>query len=305
MKNNLLYGVAALMITLGIATLFIGARGTDVSLPQNNKEFAKSTVSITAFDRKSGGSGVILYSSSAESWVLTNKHVCELIQVGGLVNTDQSSYKISYYKLYKAHDLCLVKVPYNLHVNSRIAQEAPDTYDTLITTGHPALLPTIISRGHFSSVIDIPLMVATAPCTGDEEGEAGLMCMFYGVRPIIKVFKGQSVSALIMPGSSGSGVFNDRGEIAGLVFAGPGNGIGYGFIVPHSYIKDFIISSPNIKWIKPRATDKPKHFLTGFFQIQNECSRKAFSRITNFCNQNAIPAIYSRSVEGVHYGKIR
>jgi hypothetical protein len=42
-----------------------------------------------------------------------------------------------------------------------------------------------------------------------------------------------------MPGSSGSAVFNDRGEIAGLVFAGRGE-LGYAFSVPQAFIYSFV-----------------------------------------------------------------
>jgi hypothetical protein len=50
-----------------------------------------------------------------------------------------------------------------------------------------------------------------------------------------------------MPGSSGSGVFNEAGEISGLVFAGSAQGLSYGFIVPLESVKDFITKEYNLE----------------------------------------------------------
>ena len=58
--------------------------------------------------------------------------------------------------------------------------------------------------------------------------------------PILKTYDSQHTSALVLPGNSGSAVFNSDGEIAGLVFASGSRELHYGIIVPHEYVKFFV-----------------------------------------------------------------
>jgi hypothetical protein len=57
------------------------------------------------------------------------------------------------------------------------------------------------------------------------------------------------VSNLIQPGSSGSGVFNQQGELIGVVFAGASRDFSFGFIVPQEYVLDFVKTAHNLAWV--------------------------------------------------------
>lgn len=261
----LLAGVG-LILTAGCGSVKVGKLA-----PQTNAEFGKTSVSITLENKRSGGSGVILRSTATESFVLTNKHVCNLIQNGGVVNNDQGTFPISSYKAYPRHDLCIVRVMTNLHVNTKLAENPPSEFDEMIISGHPALLPTLITKGHFAKHIIIDLMVDTVPCTGEETDEDTMYCTFLGMKPVIQSFDSQVTSGLIMPGSSGSGVFNSKGEVSGLVFAGPGQGLGFGFIVPYEYVADFLKNANQYNWVRP-SKDTPKHSLfKELYTLENIC----------------------------------
>lgn len=244
-----------------------------------NKDLARRTVAITNQEETSGGTGVIVESTPSRSFILTNNHVCEIFQVGGKVITDDGkSHAVAEYRQSLIHDLCLVLVPGNLHVNTKIALNPPADYEPAIVSGHPSLYPTIITRGHFSKKKIIDVMVGTKPCTKtDMDGPDALLCVFAGGIPVIKSFLSQVISATIKPGSSGSAVYNDRGELSGLVFAGE-QGLAYGFIVPYDFIRYFLFTELSTLQSKQplythMATLKGKSLGTSCKDVKNKVLR--------------------------------
>ncbi len=203
---------------------------------------AKAEAAVTILGTRSGGTGVILGSFSTKSLILTNNHVCESLALGGTVITDNSQkHSVTGYRQSLVHDMCIVEVAEDLGVNTRLADRAPKPYDEAIVVGHPALLPTIITKGHFSGKMSEDIFLGVKPCSdADLETPSGIFCLLFGGLPIIKRYEVQVVSPTIMPGSSGSAVYNSSGELAGLVFAGRGE-LGYGMIVPHEYILAFVL----------------------------------------------------------------
>lgn len=208
--------------------------------PTTNQELAEVSVMVTRMDGRSGGSGVILHSDSTGSEVLTNGHVCGVVKNGGKLITASKVAIVSSYKLSRYHDLCLISTKENLGVSTKVAKSPPQPEDDAIVSGHPNLFPTIITRGHFTEHVTIPVMTGIRPCTKEEEeGDLSLVCMFLGGIPVVKIYDSQIVSSTIMAGSSGSPVFNSSGQIAGLIFAGSGD-LSYGFIVPQQYVRYFV-----------------------------------------------------------------
>lgn len=203
----------------------------------------RSTVMITNSERTSGGTGVILQSGPSESLVLTNGHVCKVAEEGGLVTTDDNaSYPIAYYVLSKIHDLCVISVYSDLHVTTKVSSRAPMPYEQAAIAGHPDLLPTVITTGFFAQDHQIKVMMGYRACSQDElkDPAVELLCLITGgVLPDVRTFESTLVTATIMPGSSGSAIYNSQGEIEALVFAGRGE-IGYADAVPYAYIATFL-----------------------------------------------------------------
>lgn len=257
-KAHLLFLAVATITVLTVK--HVSTPSSNIYTPKTPVEFAKTSVMIKLEDRESGGSGVILSSSDKGSVILTNKHVCQVIQAGGIVQTLNARYKITRYKIYAHHDLCLVKVRDNLGINTIIAENKPTLFSPVYVSGHPNLLPHVLTTGYFSDYKKISLMVGIKPCTKEDKEKEPFMCIFMGGTPIIKQMASQVVTATIMPGSSGSGVFNSDGEISGLVFAGNSQGLSYGFIVPLTFVKDFIRNQRLYRWVKPKKGSN-KNFL--------------------------------------------
>ena len=239
--------ISTLPIALGILSAVIVSGGllfqgllNKTIKPKTGPEYSLTSVMITRYDGRSGGSGVIISSDKNSSQVLTNAHVCGVIKNGGIVRSDFSKGIVKSYKVSQVHDLCMITTNNNFKINTVLASEAPDLYEDAIVAGHPHLLPTIVTRGHFSQKELITILIGTRPCTPEDlsKPENSTFCAFFNAIPIIKTYEAQVISSTIMPGSSGSPVFNNKGEISGLVFAGSGD-FGYAMIVPFEYISNF------------------------------------------------------------------
>lgn len=207
------------------------------------------TVMITNISGNGGGSGVVVENSPSESLVLTNKHVCEgALKKGGkirLVNGDE--HLVTGYVTDSNHDLCLLSVGADLKNSIKVASKAPEVYSKATITGHPALMPNVITTGHFGGRQIIELMTGLRKCRPSDAKDPlnSFFCSFIGFALIIERYESQIVTATIMAGSSGSAVLNEDGELSGLVFAGNAKGLSYAYIVPYEPLKKFLDSSSN------------------------------------------------------------
>lgn len=203
-------------------------------------EKAEASVTITNLEKNSGGTGTILRSSSTLSAILTNKHVCRLLEKnGGLVTTRHNKeYLVRAVREASNHDLCLVYVTADLHQSTAVATTPPEVPSRSQIVGHPRLYPVSVTDGYFSDHLLVTVRMGVIPCAPYENT---LDCIFLGGHPVEERFEAQLTTALIMPGSSGSAVYNEQGEIAGVAFAGSGD-LGFSLIVPLEYVNEFLIS---------------------------------------------------------------
>lgn len=236
MKNKLkTYSLAALAIA-GLVGLY--------SQLHNPTNINDATVMVVRSDGRSGGTGIILSSENANSLILTNKHVCEVVKNGGLViTTAGKKHAVVSFKQSELHDLCLIKVKANLKTNTKIASYPPAMFEDATVSGHPSLLPNVITKGHFSDTVIIDVMTGFRDCTDEdrknEDQGVQFFCALIGKLPIVRRYESVLVTATIMPGSSGSGVYNSSNELSGVVFAGSGE-LAYAFTVPYEYVEFFV-----------------------------------------------------------------
>lgn len=205
-------------------------------------DMVAGSVMVTNTTGNSGGTGVILDSSPTKSRVLTNSHVCKVVEKGGLVTGQAGTFLVSTYKHSQAHDICMITVDGDLRYNTKVAKSPPTAYyENATISGHPGLLPTVKTTGHFSGRKTIEVVTSFKKCTAEDGQDPGkaMFCLLLGGIPEIKRYDSTLVTATIMPGSSGSGVYNSNNELSGLAFAGSGN-IGYAFTVPYEYLVNFI-----------------------------------------------------------------
>lgn len=270
-----------------IGTLFL-LTGLLITKVTKTNDLHNASVMIVNRSMNSGGTGIIYRSSNQKSLVLTNDHVCKVVKNGGLVITTQGNYQVNSILESKESDLCLIAVSGDLRINTRISGSAPNLYDTTLVSGHPALMPNIISRGHLSGRAIISVMTGVQPCTEeDAAGDEALLCAFLGGIPIVKNYESILVSSTIMPGSSGSGVYNGDKNLIGVVFAGSGD-FGYGWTVPYEQLKHFLeVESAGLQetLIDQKVIFKKETAPNNIREMINKCSKNTDNdpRITQIC----------------------
>lgn len=200
-----------------------------------------TTVKITNLQGNSGGSGTIIHSTSTASQVLTNAHVCKVAEKGGLVHGSIASGVVSSYQLSNIHDLCLITVPARIGYTASISSIPPRKLEESTVSGHPKLLPTIVTKGHFSDKMIVQVTTGFTECSAADwkDPNKAIICLFLGKLPVIRSYESIVTSATVQPGSSGSGVFGEHGQLSAVIFAGSGE-IGYGVAVPQEYVKAFL-----------------------------------------------------------------
>lgn len=242
------------------------------------------TIKITNLDRSSGGSGSLVFSNQVSSSVLTNGHVCEVIKSGGYVSSSQAEGIVSNYRISNQHDLCLIDVNTSLGDKAtHLAPIPPQKFEDEIVSGHPRLLPTIITKGQFSEKQLIQVTTGFRDCTPSEleNPQTGMFCVFVGKLPIIKAYEAVVVSSLIQPGSSGSAVYNTSGEVSAVIFAGAGE-IGYGMAVPYEYLSDFLFRE---------VRELPRHYPSMTLDIAAKpqgSRREIMTKMQDACEKNDI-----------------
>lgn len=262
--------------------------------PQTIVDLRNTSVKIMNLDMNGGGTGSIFRSYKEASHILTNKHVCRLIEQGGYVVKEHKKYLITHYKKFKHHDLCLVRVAHNFKISLSIAQTLAKPADTTYVSGHPSLLPHIMSKGHLSSGMPIKLIVGVKNCTKEDYKKYPGKCGFFGGIPVIEEFDSEVVSNLIKPGSSGSAVFNKYGELIGVVYAGNGRDFSYGFIVPQIYLLYFIQNAHRYSWTKVGTPVDDKGLRGRIFNYE-KCEFKIFIKndeIRKICSKVKDPYIW-------------
>lgn len=230
---------ASIKTVIGVFVAAVFLYATTITLTHENDAIQNSAM-ILNYAGNSGGSGVIISSNKRSSKVLTNAHVCGVVENGGLIQANSGYNQVAYYQKSETHDLCLITVFGDLGTETTIAPRKPvNRYEKAVVAGHPNLLPIVVTDGHFSSRQIIEVFIGFRECTKKEYQNDPLLCGFYGGFPILKKYETTLVTATIMPGSSGSGVYNGDMELSGLVFAGQQN-LGYAWTVPYEFLTYFL-----------------------------------------------------------------
>lgn len=232
-----------------VGLLFSQLAPANILHPQTVAELKSTSVRIMNLEVTSGGTGSIFRSFQNATHILTNKHVCRLIEPGGVVDYQGQQYLITHYKKFPQHDLCLVRVAAGFGIDLEVAETLARESSPSIVSGHPNLLPHIATSGHLSERQDIELMVGIRKCNKEDIEKDPLACAFLGGIPVIETMDAQLVSNLIKPGNSGSAVFNKAGELIGVVFAGSGREFSFGYIVPQLYLLYFLQNAHRFEWV--------------------------------------------------------
>lgn len=278
-----------------------------VATYQPPTDIVNSAVAITNMAKNSGGTGIVIESNDTRSWVLTNSHVCRVVENGGgLVSGRAGTYMVSSYKHSLSHDLCMITVDGNLKANTKLASKPPvPYYSQAFIAGHPSLMPTIVTSGHFSGRETITVMTGIKACTDEDYAnpEKAVACLLMGGLPTVRSYDSVLVSATIMPGSSGSGVYNADKELSGVAFAGSGP-LGYAWTVPYESVRNFLYDEQyKLTALKPNdlvnlfgTTGEKKSLDEGTYmrKLKETCSGPRKGEIRNICSLADLDMVWTK-----------
>lgn len=155
-----------------------------------------------------GGTGFVVRAPSGKSYILTNAHVC---QVALMVEADRR-FPMEIIEVDANSDLCLVEAR-GISPALEVATEEPDAHDNVHIIGYGMLLGNTLSEGHYVGRIQGPILRVESPAY---------------------------VTAVVLPGNSGSPVLNDEGKVVGVVYASSPAIANRALIVPIEDIKEFL-----------------------------------------------------------------
>lgn len=214
--------IAAIVLVLALPR-------TETIRPHSPSDLKKVIVQILSSE--TSGTGTILRSPSDGSEILTNRHVClDSKRDGGLIISQKKRYRVVAIKPSPTSDLCLMKIEEDLYVEIVVSDSPAPEGERVLMGGHPLSMPMVVQEGFAFQVINMS--------DDPMKQEFGLL-----------------TSVLVQPGHSGSGLFDSKGELVGVMeaFRNPAqnDSIGFGIAVPQQYIKRFLQKeAPKAQWIK-------------------------------------------------------
>lgn len=154
-----------------------------------------------------------------KTYIITNRHVCDShLQIYGHNNIQFEDYIGKIIAIDEYHDLCIVTS--NRNDGLQLAEKAAKPLDKIYLVGHPRGIGLTIREGRII----------------EEEYHA---TSWLDGRTVPWV----QISTSAYPGNSGSPVTNQKGEVVGVLFAGHPFFHAEPFMVPHRYLKAFILKA--------------------------------------------------------------
>lgn len=154
---------------------------------------------------------------------LTNMHCCERSEfTGNLIRIENRLEKI----LFISHEADVCILTSTLKSKLRLAKSEFNRFEPALVMGYPYGFDLTPREGYIIILND-------------------LVSVNYG--DYVLTTPSNWTTSITFPGNSGSGVFNKKGELVNLIYAGPDPLFMYGITVPHRYIKNALEASLNAK----------------------------------------------------------
>ena len=215
--------------------------------------------------RRSLGTGFDIILPSGKNAILTNRHVCEPSKDGYVYivrSGDNIQHQRKIIDVSETSDLCLVE-PIRSDGNGLTVASSLDVGDHVISVGHPAGLPLMPSYGEAVSTQTIAVLsgLYEKPIMNQKDADEAKLELaktckyrnqeikleqaeFFGVQFHIAMCINYDISILttcqILGGSSGSPLFNNWGQVVGVMFAGSTELNNWGHAIPLTSIKEFL-----------------------------------------------------------------
>lgn len=184
-------------------------------------------ITLAVIQKAYFATGFSFKTTDVVSFVLTNKHVCDMGPNANYTLTLQSGGKVSatFVRSDAFADVCVLKAN-GIIPPLTLAKDNASQGDRVVTIGGPDGAFPLLVDGLISGYYNMHMRN-----DADEDGDFEVH------------FRAQVMSAPVYPGSSGSPMLNVDGEVIGIVFAVRGDKEHISFIVPISEVWRFLDTS--------------------------------------------------------------
>jgi S1-C subfamily serine protease len=184
------------------------------------------TVMVKKSPDSGGGTGFYIEAPSGKTYIVTNSHVCDHVTAADgtvLIETPEGNYmRRRVLEVSDKSDLCLIESLPNKDGLSLGSE--PFVGQIVASIGHPALMPTTISRGEIVGQEDVYILSSLIAsqeqfdeCISKPKNKAIAVFVFVACVTLTK--DAYITNAVIQGGSSGSPVVNFWGNVVGVAFA--------------------------------------------------------------------------------------
>ena len=187
-----------------------------------------------------GGTGFLAKMPSGRTLMVSNRHVCEVAENGLIAahypDNPSRSTVIKVIESSSVTDLCLLEgIP---GIEGMPVAKFYNPKKRIAVVGHPRLQPATFTEGYAYSRETVKAMepVSAKECKQKIES---IDTLFGPIPVCVEELEAWKSTVVILPGSSGSPVFNAEAEIVGVMFAGEEE-THWGIFVPIEDLKAFI-----------------------------------------------------------------
>ena len=204
-----------------------------------SKDDLRSSIFRVENERGNGWGTAFAVTYGDKNFLVTNAHVCDIsdndkmyADVGG------GRVEVPIIAKSKSHDLCLIGAFSGVEPLEISERNELESGEEVYTAGFPAMPYMYMASGEYQGVLDLPMgepLTTPEECTS--KGGTVATAIFFQVCVTVKPF---IMTHMISDGgSSGSPIFDQNGEVVGVLSIGVGR-IGFIGGVPVEYLKELL-----------------------------------------------------------------